>query len=285
MLWTLKTDDCATLAAFAPGDCDELALTVEAAAAPAAEAALAAWPREKIRLCLPMITRAAAGDGAALRERLRAAVAAGHSRWEISQLGQLEVLRECGAATDDVTADWPLYVMNRDAAAMLFAQGLGRVTASPEDCRENLRALLPALGARLQVILYQDTPLFTAEACPKSALWRFKAAPGGGRDGEKSGEQGAGHCACDGAPARLVNGRGQEYLALSRRCRTTVISAEPYCVSGFLEELRSFGLAAARVDFVNRAYASAAARAVWDAARAGRPVPGAHDGNYLRGLR
>lgn len=272
MLWTLKVDDCATLAAFAPGDCDELALTIEAATGDGAAAALAAWPREKIRLCLPMITRAAAGDGAALRERLRASVAAGHSRWEISQLGQLEVLRECGAAIDDVTADWPLYVMNRDAAEMLFAQGLRRVTASPEDCRENLRALLPALGARLQVILYQDTPLFTAEACPKSALWRAKTG-------------GAGRCACDGAPVRLANGRGQEYLALSRACRATVISAEPYGVSGFLDELVGLGLAAARVDFVNRAYAPAAAREVWDAVRAGRPVPDAHYGNYLRGLR
>ena len=273
MFWSVKTDNPAVLTAFSPDDADEFILAVDVLT----PAALLSWthatslPPEKIRFALPMITRTSAGDGTRLAEKVAALRACGWRKWEISQWGQKEILGQTppGGKDLDVTADWPLYVLNLTAAEFLSRQGLKRFTASPEDERENLRQLLPALAERLQVVLYQDTPLFTGEGCPRSA----------GRV-----EQSA-SCACNHQPFILTTRRGQEYLTLSRNCRTTVVSAEPYCISGYLEELRAWGMCSARVDFCWRAYEPAAARDIFRSVKQGETIPGTHSGNYLRGLQ
>lgn len=264
MFWSLKTDDPALLAGFSPDDADEFILALDPAAPEEILARAAAFPQEKIRLALPMVVRASAGDDTRLRAKIKTLGEAGFEKWEISQLGQLSLL----PARADVSADWPLYVLNTAAAAMLFSQGLSRLTASPEDERENLKTLLAALGEKLQVILYQDTPLFTGEGCPKSSLQ--KNAP---------------RCACSGAPFTLENRHGQEYFGVSRACRTTVISAQPFSLGQFQEELVAAGMRSARADFINRKYSPAAAREVWAALKAGESPENTHSGNYLRGLQ
>ena len=79
----------------------------------------------------------------------------------------------------DLSADWPLYAMNRAAAAQLAEMGAPRFTISPEDGLENARALARQFGERATAIAFQDTPLFVSESCAFASRTRVAASSGG----------------------------------------------------------------------------------------------------------
>ena len=71
-------------------------------------------PRITLRLALPMIVRA--WDREPLTAQIRHCLDRGHRHWEAANLSSLDFLPK-NHANLDLTADWPLYALNPQAAA------------------------------------------------------------------------------------------------------------------------------------------------------------------------
>ncbi|MHC5055134.1 MAG: peptidase U32 family protein [Planctomycetota bacterium] len=265
-LWSVKTDRIAHLASFEAEDWRDVSeATIDISRGPLEEleAGLAGLARqlgrERVRLALPVITRA--WEEPDLRGRIRRLRDAGWRRWEIANPSGWTFLRiDPAAPGDDVdlATDWPLYVANREAARALLDAGATRFTLSPEDGLGNWRGLLDEFGSRATVIVHQDTPLFISEM----------HVPG------PAGDEGT----------RLVSSFGDRLRALDAGGRTVVVGEGPLCLSERLDDLADAGAVSLRVDFVWREYAPADARARWRAVRSGTAIPGARAANFDRGL-
>ncbi|MCX7006311.1 MAG: U32 family peptidase, partial [Kiritimatiellaeota bacterium] len=201
--WLLKIDRPAYLDAFEPEDwrdVEEISVAAEVEPLPDLLAGLERLAgtvgREKIRLALPVITRR--WEEQDLLARVTALRAAGWQKWEAANISAWSLL---GTQENlNLATDWPLYTLNSAAAAQLFAMGVLRVTFSPEDGFDNIRELLPKLGERAAVIVFQDTPLFIAETCPVASL---------------SGEC-PGPSACQFKELEMVSDAGEHVLAVNR---------------------------------------------------------------------
>ena len=199
-------------------------------------------------------------------ERVRRLVGDGWSRWQVSSLAGLRLLRAFGGL--DVTADWPVYTLNRLAAQSLLDLKLARFTLSPEDARDNMAGLLGRFGAQAEVLLFGDVPLFLSASCVRA-----------NQEGKCPGRAG-----CDGGsalPMRLSG--GEDVLAVSDECRTVVLGARAYSLAGRMDELRQAGASVFRADFVWRPYEAREVRDLWRRVRRGDAVAGTV-GNFDRGL-
>jgi putative protease len=222
--------------------------------------------RSKLRWALPVLTRAHEAD--ALRANIAALRVEGFARFEIANLSGFSFLDVGDASELDITADWPLYALNTQSAEALFEMGIQRVTLSPEDSLDNWRALVPRLASRTVAIVYQDTPLFLSEACPKAAL--------------------AGRCpgpsACDFSSMKLVGSHGTEIDVFSAACRTVALSAAPLNLTRQLRQILELGVGAVRADFAWRPYTPDEVARLWREIRARRALAGGHGANFQRGL-
>jgi U32 family peptidase len=169
----------------------------------------------------------------------------------------------------DVTADWPCYTMSRESARSWLEQGISRVTLSVEDGRENLSELLREFGPAADVVVYQSTPLFTAESCVYANM--------------------LGHCpgkaACDFKQMEMTAPDGAKFLAVDHWCRTIVLNQQPYSLSSRISELQQLGARRFRVDFIHRRYEPEQITAITKAALDGKGIPETHEGNWDRGLQ
>lgn len=246
--WTLLVDRLARLDALGEEDWAALEeVIVDIGLDPLPDLlALSAHPRrERLRLALPAIL--AEPDGRELAARAQRLVAAGWRRWQIGNPAGWQVLGE-GL---DLTADWPLYVLNREAARQLAEFGLQRLTLSPEDSLENYRQLLGEWGERAQVIVYQDTPLFRSRT--------LSVAPG--------------HVKVGATPCQVVH-RGRQLVLLHD---------QPYCLAGRLGELRAAGARHLRADFAYRHYSAPEVADLFRRLRTGQEVAG-RLANFDRGF-
>jgi putative protease len=217
---------------------------------------------ERVRLALPAILRTPDGD--AVRRTAARLLSDGWRRWEISNLSGFVLLSGDGL---DVSADWPLYAMNRLAVSQLLDMGIQRVTLSPEDGRQNLSALLREFGACAAVVVYQDTPLLISETCAF-------------RDSETLC-RGGGEC---GSPETLLTGkRGATFVAVRDRCRTVLLHERPFALAQHVRELADAGAVRLRLDFVWRRYTPEQVLKVWTTFQAGTALAG-RDANFARGL-
>lgn len=263
--WIVRTDRWEHLDAFLPEDREGIVETVfelsAASQAPWEEAARRAATFGRIRFALPPVIRAWEEERfLRLIEQCRAA---GWNCWEIANPAGFDWF---GPETD-LTADWPLYALNPLAIEELASRGIRRVACSPEDGRANLCALLASRASRLTIVLYQDPPLFLSENCALRQV-----------DGHCPGRSG-----CK-AEKTLRSGAGEEIALLARDCRTIALGPA-LCRAQHLGELRAAGGRWWRADFQFRRYTPEEAVRIWRSVRAGRPVQGAIDGNWDRGMR
>ncbi len=237
------------------------------------DAWLAVLPRSRVRLALPMISRAwpptgrdaAATDTdeeAALRATVAGLVAEGWTRWECAGLAGAWLLRrQAGGAPLDLTADWPCYGLNHLARGQLAEWGIRRSVASPEDSETNLAALVGAEGPAVEALVWQQTPLFISETAP--------VTPG---------------AAPDEAATIFVNRRGGRVMTYRRDARWVTVAQSPFCLAGHMEDLRRRGVRYARADFSWSPPGAVAVREVWEALRDGRTPAGTHTANFRRVL-
>ncbi|MCF7849678.1 MAG: U32 family peptidase [Kiritimatiellales bacterium] len=153
VFWSVKTR------IFQPlENIDELVLEVDPSKPDEIEQARAALPPEKLRLALPVIIRDE--DTAAFRELIDSLP--DEQKWEASNIGGLHLLQ----GKEDITADWPLYTLNTQAALKWREQGIRQFVLSPEDDAQNLYALIEQLGDAAIVPVYQHTPLMISATRP-----------------------------------------------------------------------------------------------------------------------
>lgn len=169
----------------------------------------------------------------------------------------------------ELTTDWPCYAMSRETIKSWLEQGASRVTLSVEDGIENLRLLLREYGRLADVVVYQDTPLFTAEVCVHANM--------------------LGHCPgrakCNFQQMEMTAPNGHKYLAVDKHCQTIVMNSQPYSLGARLRELEQAGASRFRLDFINRHFRPEEIRQVCEQVMNARAVPGTHEGNWSRGLQ
>lgn len=268
LAWLLKTDRLSHLDAWTGDDwsgVSDLIVGIEVDGIDVLERRLADLSAklspERVRLAMPLITRD--WDRAELARRIRILSDMGYRRWEISSLAGQVLLREnCGTASKGdamlLTADWPMYVMNRSAIRLLQEERFARLTLSPENSEANVRELLSQYGDRLVLPVYQDTPLFISENCPPLVMAREGSA---GRFGNSSDDE-------------YVSRANEKVTLLHRGGRTVVIHREPLCLAGRINALRRQGLRMVRADFVWRQYEAEESVAIWRRLRSGGTVKG-----------
>lgn len=185
--------------------------------------------RDRIRLSLPVIFR-----GRSTRqwgETARALAEHGWNRWEISNLGAMEILRGLEL---DLTADWPLYAMNGLAARYWLEHGIQTVTAAPEDIPDNLLALAEKLGDRLVVPIFQHTVLARSAVCIMSSTRGF--CPG--------------KPSCDFTRLDLKTNRGENFTAINNDCMSVIVNRDPLDYSYLLPQLRQAGASRFRLEYL-----------------------------------
>lgn len=169
----------------------------------------------------------------------------------------------------DVTTDWPCYAMSRETARSWLEQGVSRVTLSIEDGEANLREILREFANNSDVVVYQDTPLFTSESCVHANM--------------------LGHCPgkanCDFKQMEMTGPDGRKYLAVDRWCRSIILNDAAYCLSEQVRELEKMGAHRFRLDFINRAYEPKQIQQICEQVMNAQAVPGTHQGNWQRGLQ
>jgi putative protease len=274
--WSLKVDRIAFVEAFEPADWDnveevivDIARDHPATLTDILDRLAHLLGRERIRLALPPLTRKWEDHGLRLKiDKLRAM---GWNRWEAANLSAWSYLGLDPASHADgldLSADWSIYVVNREAARQLFDMGVRRFALSPEDGLANVRSLLAEFGERAVLIVHQDTPWFLAESCAYANLI-------GGCPGKAN---------CRFESMEMESSHGEKVLALDYHCRTIVLNQGPFCLSPRLGELAAAGAVALRADFIYRPYDPRQVRERWRLIRAGRAVPGGHAANFERGM-
>ena len=263
--WIVKTDRLEHIDAFRDDDWNhvtELLIDIELITAEEVIRRYSAAAPARVRIALPVICRAK--DEQQLKRRISDLISAGFLDWEVSGLFGLELL---GGRARSVTADWPLYVMNRKASERLAHAGFERVTLSPEDDRENLAALVKDLQVPSAVIAYQDTPLFLSETCPYAQTERC---------------HGPEKCTFEGMDIRGPD--GSSYRTVNRNCRSITFSESPFCIADHLLATPFGSNVLLRADFINRRYTADGAAEAWRRIAEGRWKGPRITGNFLREL-
>ncbi len=199
---------------------------------------LKAFPKEKIRLVLPLIIRQA--QMKKMKVLLDKCWQSGFKKFEIKNIYGLSLLPK-GA---DMAFDYTLYALNTQAIEQALEWGASRVTLSVEDSLTNMQALIKATPA-VCVPIYQDVPLFTSETCIRPHA-----------------------CAdCSKKPAIFpIKQKGKKYWAVSQNCQTVVISDQPVC---FAMHLKDFHTRFLRIDFCYRPYTTAQVQQIIQEVRQG----------------
>ncbi|MBL8994179.1 MAG: U32 family peptidase [Spirochaetia bacterium] len=232
---------------------------------------IAAFAKENglsLRLAIPTVLRS--WEEPDLRKWLRAFSKAGENRYEVGNLGALEILRSEGIK-GDLSSDFTLYALNSEASTHWSESGIRRVALSVEDDLENISSHLsrfPWPGARPEVILYKDTPLFIAEACSLTAL--HNGCPGSKVCGYRSLE--------------IENDEGEQFIVAHEKCKSVVYGKEAFSLSQHRSSLASLGVRDFRVDFLTRPYTREEILGILVSVDQGEKIPGTHSSNFERRL-
>jgi putative protease len=184
----------------------------------------------------------------------------------------LRLLREWGLEGMDLAGDFTLYALNAQATRFWAEQGIGRITLSVEDDRDNIESHLARwprdTGVLPQAILYKDTPLFIAEACSLTAL----------HNGCPTGK------VCGYRTLEVEGPTGERFFVGHESCKSIVYGREAYGVSQHHAALLAAGVRDFRIDFLTRPYDGKAIETVLESVRRSEPVPGTHPANFERRL-
>ncbi len=221
--------------------------------------------RDKIVFSLPVIMRDM-GNGymtyGYFKKVVQELISQDFRQFQISNLGALELFDDTDV---QLYADYPLYCLNPLSALKLTDLGFSRHTLSPEDDKENLRMLFSASS---DIIVYQDTPLFTSETC----IWANmkKSCPGKDR--------------CGFNQAMLENEYGDRFLAINEDCKTVVIGQKPFSIIHLIPKLVESGQKDFRVDLCYKDYTPEMIEEIFTSIQNKRKIKNSLVGNFERGL-
>lgn len=221
-----------------------------------------------LRLAIPTVLRS--WEEPDLRKWLRAFSKTGENRYEVGNLGALEILKSEGIE-GELTSDFTLYALNSEASKHWAESGMNRVALSVEDDLENIESHLtrfPWSEARPEVILYKDTPLFIAEACSLTAL--HNGCPGSKVCGYRSLE--------------IENDEGEQFIVAHEKCKSVVYGKEAFSLSQHRSALATLGVRDYRVDFLTRPYTGEEISRILGLIEEREKITGTHCANFERKL-
>jgi len=221
--------------------------------------------KDKIVLSLPVIMRDIGNRFETynyFEESVHELIKSGFRQFQIANLGAMGLF---GDADVILHADYPLYSLNPLSLIKLRKLRFERQTLSPEDGMENMKKLL---SDNTDLILYQDTPLFTSEAC----VWANmkSACPGIDRCGFES--------------MTLKNEYGDRFTAINEACRTVIINERPFSIIHLVKTFLEAGQMDYRIDLCYRDYTSEAISDLISGIQSGKRVENSAIGNFERGL-
>lgn len=273
--WAIKTDRLACLAGMTASEWRDIAeVTIDISVEPwpevraGIETLAGAIGRDRIRLALPILARG--WELSELQRRTTELRSSGWTRWEIGNSAGLTLLRADGSKRPlDLSADWSMNVLNRQAVLLFREWGIGRCVLSPEDDLANQLSLIHEFGSAIIVPVFQDTPLLISETCP----WRDQDCQG------KCCET------CDRTNA-LRSDDGEEVLVVHSQGRTITLNSRPF---GLTAEQRRVvigaGAGTVRLDFVWRVYSSGDVLRICRSFMRGENEIALAPGNVKRGFR
>lgn len=221
--------------------------------------------KEKIVFSLPVIMRDI-GNGLDtynyFEESVRVLIKKGFRQFQIGNLGAMDLFDDADVI---LYADYPLYSLNHLSVIKLRKLGFERQTLSPEDGMENLKRLL---SDNTDLILYQDTPLFTSEVC----VWANmkSACPGIDR--------------CGFEKKVLANEYGDRFIAINEACRTVIINERPFSIIHLIQAFLEAGHRDYRIDLCYKDYTAEMIRDVLFGIQSAKRVKNSTIGNFDRGL-
>lgn len=246
--WILKTDRIELLTGFSDSAlalADEIMIDISRDSLDTLACGLRGLAKRTtatMRLALPAVIRQQRMTD--IEAKISWAREAGHTTWQIANISQLEMI---DSNNHDVTADWPLYTWNSQAAALYKSLGLRSVTFSPEQTTADILTVLPTCPLPGTVIVHQDVPLFNSAVCAKASL--DQACPG--------------PAACDFENMTLRNSKGVRYTAINHDCETILIGENALSRENDLEALEKGGAGAFQVNLSWRDYTTTEAEAIW----------------------
>ncbi len=191
-----------------------------------------------LRIALPLILRS--WDEPYIRSMIQYALDCGIRHFECPNIGALSFLKKLAKEIPlDITADFAVYALNREAVCQLQSMGFSKGSISIEDDQENIFTLLGSdLGDFLKVIVYKDVPLFIAESCSLTAL--HNGCPTSKVCGYRTLE---------------IEGEDQErYDVYHELCKSVVLSKTPFSLLSHLNQLKEGGASSFQLDFLTKPY-------------------------------
>lgn len=200
--------------------------------------------KDKVRIGLPVIVRN--GVMGKLKDKVRELLSLGYKKFQISNISGLNLIREF--QIDDFTVDYHLYALNNFAVEFWKSLGAKRITLSVEDSKANMNSIISNFAKSVDVIAYQDTPLFIADNC-------------------------TGECEkCAKSKNTIV-----------KNCRNFVLSERPFCINDKLSTMaKPF---AVRYDFCYKKYTSESVQKIFKNLCSGGCVETFTIANFERGFK
>ncbi|MDO8140959.1 MAG: U32 family peptidase [Candidatus Brocadiales bacterium] len=221
--------------------------------------------KDKVVFSLPTIMRdTGTGDMTYgyFKKVVQELISQGFRQFQISNLGAMELFEG-----EDVMvyADYSLYCLNPLSAMKLRELGFCRHTLSPEDGKDNLQMLF---SADADVIVYQDTPLFTSETC----IWANmkNTCPGRNRCGFKQ--------------VILENEYGDRFVTINEECKTVVINQKPFSITHLIPKLLDDGQRDFRIDLCYKDYTPEMISNIFLKIQDKSKIENSMMGNFERGL-
>lgn len=197
-----------------------------------------------------------------LRKMVYKLMVLGFRQFQISNLWAMALF---DGAEVQLYADYTLYSLNTLSIIKLREIGFNRYTLSPEDDRENMLTLF---SNNTDLIVYQDTPLFTSEAC----VWA-------NMKGECPGIS-----QCSFRQMTLGNEYGDSFIAINDTCRTVVINERPFSIIHLVQSLLEIGHTDYRIDLCYKDYSIEIINHILSGIQSGKKMKDTTIGNFKRGL-
>lgn len=221
--------------------------------------------RDKVVFSLPTIMRDR-DNGAKTYEHFARIVdrliSQGFKQFQISNIGAGGLFK---GKDVQLYADYPMYCLNPLSGIKLKELGFHRYTLSPEDDKDNL---LKLFSQDADVILYQDTPLFTSETCVWANIKGI--CPGKSR--------------CSFKEIACKNEYGDRFTAINDECRTVVIHERPFSIIHHMQKLYKAGQLNFRIDLCNRSYTPEMVHHIFSGIQSKSRIDNSLIGNFERGL-
>ncbi|MFN3532145.1 MAG: peptidase U32 family protein [Candidatus Brocadia sp.] len=221
--------------------------------------------KDKIVFSLPAIMRERGnvfGTYEYFKKAVQALIAQNFQKFQISNLGAMGLFE---GENVQLHADYPFYCLNPLSAIKLRELGFTRYTLSPEDDEKNLQTLF---SADADVIIYQDTPLFTSETC----IWANMKRTCLGMN------------RCDFKQMTVENEFNDRFLAMNERCKTVVIGERPFSIVHLIPKLLDAGQRDFRIDLCYRDYTPEMIEDIFLSFQNKSKIKNSMIGNFERGL-